>query len=76
ITLWFSASQSPYIKTKPLHGTQRQRFNEDGSSEVTIEVIPNFELQQVILSYGEHCRMLGPDSLKAVVRERIEKMVN
>ncbi|XOV94268.1 MAG: helix-turn-helix transcriptional regulator [Bacteroidota bacterium] len=76
ITLWFSPSQSPYIKTKPLHGTQKQRFNEDGSSEVTIEVISNFELQQLILSYGEHCRVLGPDNLAGIMSSRVKKMMD
>ncbi len=75
ITLWFSPSQSPYIQTKPLHGTQKQKWFEDGSSEVTIEVIPNFELQQVILSYGEHCRVMGPESLVEILSDRVRKMM-
>jgi predicted DNA-binding transcriptional regulator YafY len=72
VKLWFSPAQAPYIHTKPLHGTQREKWNEDGL-EVTIEVIPNVELEQMILRYGENCKVMEPEGLKERIQERLKK---
>jgi predicted DNA-binding transcriptional regulator YafY len=71
IRLLFSDDQAPYIKTKPLHGTQKDKINEDGSMEVTINVIPNFELESLILSFGERVKVLEPLALKDKIMKRI-----
>ncbi|MEQ9302445.1 MAG: WYL domain-containing protein, partial [Marinoscillum sp.] len=73
VCLWFSVSQTPYIKTKPIHGTQHQTFHDDGSSTVTVEVLPNYELEQLILSYGENCKVLEPERLKKTIKDRLNK---
>jgi predicted DNA-binding transcriptional regulator YafY len=44
---------------------------EDGSVIISIEVIPNYELTQLLLSFGDRIRILSPDSL---VREFVEKI--
>ncbi|WP_370089413.1 helix-turn-helix transcriptional regulator [Ekhidna sp.] len=76
IKLWFSKDQAPYIDTKPLHLTQKLDWLEDGSAEVRIEVIPNIELEQVILRYGEHCIVLEPESLRKKIANRINCTVD
>lgn len=68
VKLHFSAAQAPYVHTKPIHGSQREKWDESGLT-VTIVVIPNFELEQLILRYGESCGVLEPSDL----RERIVK---
>lgn len=74
VTLYVSPEQLPYIKTKPLHKSQKViRKNEDGSAIITIEVIPNFELQQLLLSFGERITVLSPQPLKEEIQQRIEK---
>ncbi len=74
VVLWFSPSQTPYIRTKPLHGTQKLRANVDGSTTLTIEVIPNFELEQLILSFGENCKVLEPQDLQERIKGRVLRM--
>lgn len=71
VKLWFSSAQAPYIHTKPLHGTQKEKLDESGLT-VIIEVIPNVELEQLILRYGENCRVLEPSSLRQRVIQRLE----
>ena len=75
IKLWFSKDQAPYIDTKPLHGTQKLRWLDDGSAEVSIEVIPNVELEQTILRYGEKCHVIQPSDLQEKLKNRMFKQL-
>lgn len=71
IGLWVSEALYPYIQTKPLHGSQKlKRVCADGC-ELEIEVRPNYELEQLILSYGEGLRVLYPVSLRDRIKERL-----
>lgn len=74
VHLWVDKQQWPYIKTKPLHGSQRiVQENEDGSAEISINVIPNFELESRILGQGMHMKVLSPESFKEKIKKQIEK---
>lgn len=72
IKIWLSASQLDYATTKPIHGSQRilQR-NEDGSAVIQIEIIPNYEFEQLILSFGEEAVVLEPIEIKDKIEKRI-----
>jgi predicted DNA-binding transcriptional regulator YafY len=72
VKLWFCNSQAPYIITKPLHPTQRIYKNEKGL-EVTISVVPNYELEKLILSFGETVKVISPRFLQNQIKERIKK---
>lgn len=73
VKLWFSASRAPYITTRPLHHSQLVEKSNDGSILVTIEVIPNFELEQLILSYGKDVIVELPLVLKESIKAEITK---
>ncbi|MFD1292611.1 helix-turn-helix transcriptional regulator [Lutibacter holmesii] len=64
IKLFFNAKTAPYILTKPLHGSQKKLNYDENGLIVQIEVIPNFELKQLILSYGDSIEILTPESFK------------
>jgi predicted DNA-binding transcriptional regulator YafY len=76
IKLLFNKEQAPYIQTKPLHWSQKNNALEDGSLEVRIKVIINYELEMRILSFGEKVKVLTPDSLLTQIKERIQKQLN
>lgn len=76
VKLIFNKEQSPYIQTKPLHNTQKNRVFEDGSLEVRINVIVNYELEMRILSFGEKVKVVAPDKLINKIRERIQLQLN
>jgi predicted DNA-binding transcriptional regulator YafY len=67
VILRFNKEQAPYIKTKPIHPTQKIKKIESGI-EVKINVIINFELERLILSFGESVKVVFPGSF----RKRIE----
>lgn len=75
VILEFSEKSAPYVQTKPLHPSQKTR-EKDGKLIVTIRVIPNYELESVILSFGENIQVLKPDPLKARIQSRVSSSQN
>lgn len=73
VVLRVSNELLPYIETKPIHHSQRTIENGDEGGLVQISVIPNFELEQVILSYGDGIEVLSPLPLREKIAGRITK---
>lgn len=63
--------QASYIQTNPLHQTQKPIREVVGGFETSIKVIPNFELEKLLLSFGEKIKVLGPNSIKKKLAERL-----
>lgn len=62
----------PYIRTKPIHGSQKMKEQGLSFTMITLDLIPNYELESVILSYGEGVEVVHPESLRNKVKKRIE----
>ena len=74
VQLLINVEQLPYVLSKPIHKSQRLiKNNEDGSAIIAIHVIPNYELIQLLLSFGERLTILSPTSLRQDIIGRIEK---
>jgi predicted DNA-binding transcriptional regulator YafY len=73
LKLWFAPQQAPYIISKPLHLTQKKGANTEVGLEVKINVIPNVELEKLILSFGETVKVLSPKSFQKAIASRIKK---
>ena len=71
ITLFATADLAPYIMTKPLHGSQKKISNDNNGFSFSIEVIPNHELEKLILSFGEGLKVMEPDFLKNTIKQRL-----
>lgn len=69
-----SEIQASYITTKPLHQSQKKLKKVDGGYEITIFVIPNIELEKLILSFGENIKVIAPESLVETIKSRVNKM--
>jgi predicted DNA-binding transcriptional regulator YafY len=65
----------PYIQTKPLHGSQKQLSLSEEGLLFSIEVIPNYELEKNILSFGEELEVIEPKSFRDKLQDRIFKMI-
>lgn len=70
VKLHFNSETAPYVLTKPLHPSQKKKEEENGLV-VRIDVIPNYELESLILSYGERVTVLGPESLRDKIKLRL-----
>lgn len=69
VHLFIDRRNAPYILTKPLHSSQKLIEKLKNGIEISIQVIPNYELEREILGYGDSICVLSPLSL----RKRIEK---
>jgi predicted DNA-binding transcriptional regulator YafY len=68
-------SQAPYILTKPLHSSQKVIKNEEKELIFEIEVVPNYELEREILSFGAGLTVLHPRLIKKRIKDTLEKML-
>lgn len=73
IILKFSPEVAPYVITKPIHPSQKHK-NEPNGLEVKLKLIPNYELESLILSYGENVEVIKPEVLRQKLSERIQKI--
>jgi predicted DNA-binding transcriptional regulator YafY len=73
VTLHFFGKTGNYIQTKPLHGSQKGNWINPNIFEVKLEVIPNYELERVILSYADSVKVIGPAALSEKIVTRINQ---
>jgi predicted DNA-binding transcriptional regulator YafY len=71
VRLFISKSQSPYILSKPIHGSQRIIDRTAEGTIIALNLIINYELEQVILSFGNNVKVLSPISLVNRIKNRI-----
>jgi predicted DNA-binding transcriptional regulator YafY len=69
VVIELSSSIVPYILSKPIHGSQIIRDN-----ILYLNVKLNYELESLILSYGEHMIVKEPEQLKKKLQKRIYNM--
>lgn len=72
ILLKFSPARLPYVLSKPLHLSQKTKDRELGIVEIT--VIPNRELEALLLSFGSDVEVLQPAELRRQIKDKIDKM--
>ena len=77
IKFWASRQQCDYIKTKPMHPSQKliSENPEDGSCIFQIEVVINYEMYSVFMSYGAGVRILSPKIAVSYMRDQFNKAV-
>lgn len=73
IVLSFDPYQGNYIKTQPLHHSQKILIDTNEELRIMISVIPNYELISIILSYGKSIRVISPKSLKKQVFQNLQE---
>ena len=71
VVLWVAKKEYPYICTKPLHESQRRIEVLDDGYKIGLKVCPNYELEQLLMSYGEGIVVLEPESLRDRIYTRI-----
>jgi len=69
--------QADYIRTKPLHHSQKQVRPIEGSGhyETSINVVPNYELLKLLLSFGGRISVVSPKEVVEDMRKHAERMM-
>ncbi|MEX0660360.1 MAG: WYL domain-containing protein [Balneolaceae bacterium] len=75
VVLEFAEQVAPYVETKPLHPSQKTEWVDD-RLHVTIKVIPNYELETLILSFGEKVKVIEPSILLDAINERLIEAIS
>ncbi len=73
VVLHFKGRTGNYMETKPLHGSQKPKWIDDNTLEVTLEIIINYELERLILSYADSISVIQPISLAEVIKNRLKE---
>lgn len=70
IVLKFNPKRYQYVSAKPIHHTQK---TDDINHTITIEVIPNKELEAIILGFGKDVEVLAPEHLRNEIIEILKE---
>jgi predicted DNA-binding transcriptional regulator YafY len=74
ILFWTSPYHAPYIKTKPIHSSQKIVEETKEGTHFCIDVIPNFELERELIGFGEGLKVLSPNNIVRQLKRKIRLM--
>jgi len=72
VVLQFTGRTGNYMETKPLHGSQKSNWIDDNILEVTLDVIINYELERLVLSYADSVIVKQPKVLVDKLNMRLK----
>ena len=75
IKLSFHASEAPYLKSQPLHNTQKIIRENDREFVISLHLIPTYELKAQIFSFGDKVKVLSPPSLREEMLVTLKKAI-
>ena len=64
VIFWIDKNNAPYVKTKPFHHSQEIIEELEDGTVFKISVQINFELERVILGFGESIKIIQPTKLR------------
>ena len=76
IRLKVDRKQYNYIKSKPLHNSQKEKEVNDEYALIELKLIPNYEFETLLLTFADGIDILEPESLRKSIHERACKIVN
>lgn len=74
VTFKVDKSNAPYVATKPIHHSQIiVETKEDGSVVFQITIKINFELERMLLGFGETLEVISPNRLRRTMKRKFKK---
>ena len=71
VVLRYQVFQGKYIKSQPLHPTQKILIDDENELRIELYVRPNYELEEQILKQGERVQVLEPEWLRELIKDRL-----
>ncbi|WP_020526997.1 WYL domain-containing protein [Flexithrix dorotheae] len=71
VLLHFSHRHAPYVITKPFHHSQEVVESDLYGVTISLDVQHNFELEKEILAFGDGVKVLAPNRLKRIIKDRL-----
>lgn len=69
VLLFADSQTAPYIRTKPLHYSQRVEETRPDGMVFSLRVQLNYELEREILGFGDRVRVLSPERLRRRIKQ-------
>lgn len=77
VQLLVDRKNAPYVITKPLHASQQLlERHQSGSVRIALRVHHNYELERLILGFGESITVLQPASLRKSIRQKLDRALS
>lgn len=76
IVLSFTPTQGKFIKSLPIHKSQKILVDDDENFVVELQIVPNYEFIQKIFMFNTTVKVLEPHWLVDEVKERLQEMLN
>ncbi len=73
VIIHFYGKTGKYFENKPIHGSQKTKWIDENTLEVRLNIIINYELERLILSYADSVKVIQPLSLAFIIKERLEQ---
>ena len=74
VFIWVHKDEYPYIKTDPIHHSQKYVCDKDGGVIISLYLYINTELEMQLLSYGKWIKVLAPPELRQKMKDNVKAM--
>ena len=71
IKLHYYGKTGKNMESKPIHGSQKSKWVDEKTLEVNLDLIINYELERLILSYADDVKVLQPKTLVNIIEKRL-----
>ena len=75
IVLSFDSEQGQYIKTLPMHHSQKVLIDNDKEYRIQLTLFPTYDFEREVLSHGERVKVISPKSFKEHLQNEVKKML-
>ena len=72
IVLQFNKSTGNYIFSKPVHGSQKAKWINENTLEISLNLIVNYEFERLILSYADSVTIIKPKKLISSIKTKLK----
>jgi len=76
VILSFTHTQGKYIKSLPMHSSQRVLIDNDDELRIELEIIPNYEFMQKVLMHNHSVKILEPKWLVKDIKEMLKQTLD
>ncbi len=76
VTLSFHPKQGLYIKSLPLHHSQKLLMENEDELRFKYFIRPTYDFKMELLSYGDQVRVVEPKSLRIQIQEQLKNALN
>lgn len=74
VMLHFFNKAINYIRSKPLHPSMKiKKESDENCLKIELEIIMNYELESLILSFGENVEVIAPIALRDSIKSKLTK---